>query len=80
MTNDNTSLTQITADALQRLTAKQAAREEALRLSREVIRNASVAIRAAHRNEMEQAKAMVKSTRKLVKTSRELLSSHPERS
>jgi len=47
-------------------TAKDAAREKVLPLSREVIRHCSLAIRALHRQEMEEADRMLGEARRLL--------------
>jgi len=49
------------------LSAKDAVREKALPLSREVIRHCSNAIRAIHRREFDQAKELLQSARNLLK-------------
>ena len=48
------------------LSAKDAAREKALPLSREIIRYCSQSIRAVHRQEFDQAKELLKSARNLL--------------
>ncbi len=50
----------------QSFSAKDAAREKVLPLSREVIRHCSRAIRAVHRHEFEQAKELLQSARSLL--------------
>ncbi len=50
----------------QSFSAKDAAREKALPLCREVIRHCSRAIRAVHRHEFEQAKELLQSARSLL--------------
>ena len=57
---------------------KDAAREQALRLAREVIRHSSNAIRAVHRGEYDNARALLVSIRILVSEMSEVLSKHPE--
>ncbi len=68
----------ITARALELFGAKHAVREQAIRLSREVIRTSANAIRAVHRNELERAKAQVDEARELVARTKQLLADHPD--
>ncbi len=58
--------------------AKDIARERALRLSREVIRHSSIAIRAIHRGEYDNARITIKSTRDLLSEVSEALSEYPD--
>lgn len=53
------------------------AREEALRLSREVIQHSSRAIRAVHRGEMEGARLLVREAKARVETVRAALQEQP---
>ena len=53
------------------------AREDALRLSREVIQFSSRAIRAIHRGETQPARALVAEARARVMAAREALAAHP---
>ena len=53
------------------------ARERALRLSREVIRNSANSIRATHRGEFEQARRLLKEVTSLVAEMERLLEGHP---
>ena len=68
----------ITARALELFGAKHAVREQAIRLSREVIRTSANAIRAVHRNELERARAQVDEARGLVAQTKQLLVDHPD--
>ena len=68
----------ITARALELFGAKHAVREQAIRLSREVIRTSANAIRAVHRNELERARAQVDEARGLVAQTKHLLADHPD--
>ncbi len=61
-----------------KLSAKDAAREKALPLCREVIRQSSQAIRAVHRQEFGQAEALLKSTRNLLNEIEQVLTEHAE--
>jgi len=69
---------QITLDALDRFREKHATRERAIQASREVIRTSANAIRAIHRNELEQAKAQVDTAGALVADTKALLAAHPD--
>jgi len=60
------------------LAAKDAAREQALPLCREVIRYCSQAIRAVHRQEFDQTKELLKSARELLNQAEEALAGAPE--
>lgn len=60
------AIDQIAERVRQTLTVKDAAREQALPLAREVIRLASQAIRAVHRQEFDQARQQLQSGRKLL--------------
>ena len=53
------------------------AREQALRLSREIIRNSANSIRATHRAEYEEALVLLSKLAGLVKDMREVLQDHP---
>ena len=68
----------ITARALELFGAKHAVREQAIRLSREVIRTSANAIRAVHRNELERARAQVDEARELIARTKQLLADHPD--
>ncbi len=69
---------QITLEALDQFREKHATRERAIQASREVIRTSANAIRAIHRNEMEQAKAQVDTAGALVADTKALLAAHPD--
>lgn len=71
-------LDDITNAALDAFKAKHAVRERAIQASREVIRGSANAIRAIHRNELEQAKAQVADVGALVAETRDLLKDHPD--
>lgn len=78
MTDDRAIYEAITNQALELFRAKHATRERAIQLSREVIRTSANAIRAVHRNELEQAKAQVSAAEALVKETATLLKDHPD--
>jgi translin len=69
---------QITLEALDQFREKHATRERAIQASREVIRTSANAIRAIHRNELEQAKAQVETAGALVADTKALLVAHPD--
>lgn len=58
-------------------TAEDEAREKALRLCRQIIRNSANAIRAVHRQEQDKAKQILDSTYKLVQEINGSLNDHP---
>lgn len=58
--------------------AKDAAREKALRLSREVIRHCAHSIRAIHRREFDQTRELLDAARALVRDIDETLANHPD--
>ncbi len=68
----------ITADALEGFGAKHAVRERAIPISRTVIRTSANAIRAVHRNELEDAKALIDQAGALVAETKEMLADHPD--
>lgn len=60
------------------LDARHAAREEALGLSREIIRTCANTIRAAHREELDRAREMLRGAREAVTQMQGRLRQHPE--
>jgi len=72
------SLEQIATELRALLEETNRAREQALRLSREVIQYASRAIRAVHRGEMESAGLLVREAKARVDSVRAALQAHPE--
>ena len=78
MTQDHSEqLASIGERALDAFTDAHSAREEALRLSREVVRTSANAIRAAHRGELDRAKALLEDASGLVSRIAERLAGHP---
>jgi translin len=77
-TDNQARLDDITNAALDAFKAKHAVRERAIQASREVIRGSANAIRAIHRNELEQAKSQVAEVGALVAETRDLLADHPD--
>ena len=57
---------------------KDAARERGLTISREVIRNSANAIRAVHREEYQEAQALMEATAGLLREAEEALKDHPD--
>jgi translin len=78
MSDSQARYEEITNAALESFRAKHATRERAIQLSREVIRTSANAIRAIHRNELEQALKQVDAAGALVAETRELLTGHPD--
>jgi len=60
------------------LSSKDAAREKALRASRDALRHSTDAIRSVHRGEYEEARKRLSSARELLKELDETLSEHQE--
>ena len=78
MTQDHSEqLASIGERALDAFTDAHSAREEALRLSREVVRTSANTIRAAHRGELDRAKALLEDASGLVARIAERLAGHP---
>jgi translin len=71
-------LEQIAAELRATLERTNSAREEALRLSREVIQFSARAIRAVHRGEMEVARDLVQGAKARVDAIRNMLAPHPD--
>ena len=57
---------------------KNAAREKALPLCREALRNSANAIRAVHREEFGRAEELIAGARSLIDEAREALKDHPD--
>ena len=58
-TSYNADLSAIGASAIEEMTSRSRAREEALSISRQVIRYSANAIRAVHRGEFEEAQNLI---------------------
>lgn len=58
--------------------ARNAAREETLQLSREIIRTCANSIRAAHRGELDRAREMLRGAQEAVRQMRERLTNQPD--
>lgn len=72
------SLERIAEQATALLRGKNAARETALRLSREIIRTSANSIRAAHRGEYERAAQGVQQARTSLEEARRVLTGHAD--
>lgn len=72
------ALDEIATDLREALTATNRAREEALRLSREVIQFSSRSIRAVHRGEMESSRGLANEARSRVHAVIAALAAHPD--
>jgi translin len=72
------SLDRITEGIRQNFDQKYAAREQGLKLSREVIRSSANAIRAIHRGEYDEAKKLMGVARQAVEGARGALQDHPD--
>jgi translin len=73
-----TDLEKIAQSALEALEAKNAAREKALPLSRELVRHSANTIRAVHRGELAEAKKMLIEGRRLAQELKDSLAEHPD--
>ncbi|MDD1742238.1 MAG: translin family protein [Methanotrichaceae archaeon] len=58
--------------------AKDRAREETLRLSREIVRDCSVATRYVHKRDFDEAKRLLNRSQSLLKTIRDILKEHQD--
>jgi translin len=72
------NLKRIAEDIRAELDATNAAREEALKLSREIIRLSANSIRAIHREEFNEARELMDQAREKVRATKELLKDHLE--
>ena len=72
------SLARVSDKALEEFSAKHAAREQGLRISREVIRLSANAIRAVHRQDFDQARDLVRQAEGRLKESASILEEWPE--
>jgi translin len=78
MADTSSPINDITNKALEVLAEKHQARERALQLSREVVRSSANAIRAVHRNELEQAQTLVRDAGSQVAEAHSLLRDYPD--
>lgn len=72
------NIEEIGREAINALRAKNIVREEALRLSRALVRHSANAIRAAHREEFEETKTMLAEGASLVAQIKADLNPHPD--
>ncbi len=72
------NLDTIAEQILERLEAKNTAREKVLRLSRQLIQHASRAIRAAHRRDWDQAEQILADAGRITDNLRETAADHPD--
>jgi translin len=76
--NEETTLETTINRIVSRIEAKNAAREQALAESRQVIRNAANSIRATHRKEFEQALKLVEQGRERLATIKQVLANYQD--
>jgi translin len=76
--NEETTLETTINRIVSRIEAKNAAREQALAESRQVIRNAANSIRAIHRKEFEQALKLVEQGRERLATIKQVLANYQD--
>jgi translin len=76
--NEETTLETTINRIVTRIEAKNAAREQALAESRQVIRNAANSIRATHRKEFEQALKLVEQGRERLATIKQVLANYQD--
>ncbi len=78
MHNSHDRLTHIVEKVREYFIEKHAVREKALPLTREVIRHSANAIRAVHRNEINQAQLLLDTASNLVLEVKNILEDHPD--
>ncbi len=81
--NDSTPDTQarideIAARSLDEFRAKHERREQAIKVSREVVRTSANAIRAIHRNELDEARELIAAAGALVRETQQTLEGHAD--
>jgi translin len=76
--NEGTSLETTISRIVSRIETKNAAREQALSESRQVIRHAANSIRAIHRNELEQAQKLLEQGRERLGTIKQVLANYQD--
>ena len=74
----NTDLSNIVTGAIDRLTVRHRAREQALSISREVIRFSANAIRAVHRGQFEEARGLIQQAGQRLKETEPIRLASPE--
>lgn len=76
--NEGTALETTISRIVSRIEAKNAAREQALAESRQVIRHAANSIRAIHRKELEQAQKLLEQGRERLLTIKQVLANYQD--
>ena len=71
-------LQEIATISLAEFSKKHELREQAIKVSREIIRNSANAIRAIHRNDLISAKSLIESARNQVADTKTILEDYPE--
>lgn len=74
----NDHLSSLAGNAIEQLTLRHRAREQALAISREVIRFSANAIRAVHRNEFEEARGLIEQANQRLKETEPIRRDNPE--
>jgi translin len=74
----NADLSTIAANAIDQLTARHQAREQALAISREVVRFSANAIRAVHREDFEEAHRLIEQASQRLKATEPIRQENPE--
>ncbi len=74
----NTDLSTIVTNSIESLTVRHQAREQALSISREVIRFSANAIRAVHRGQFEEARGLIKQAGQRLKETEPIHRASPE--
>jgi translin len=74
----NSDLPAIAAKTIEQLTARHQAREQALAISREVVRFSANAIRAVHREEFEEARHLIEQARSRLEATEPIRQENPE--
>ena len=69
---------EIAAHALDEFRAKHERREQAIKASREIVRTSANAIRAVHRNELDEARELITTAGALVRETQQTLESHAD--
>ena len=71
-------LAALSAQAVEELSARHRAREQALGVSRQVIRNSANAIRAVHRNDFDEARRLIAEAGSRLAETRSIRADNPE--
>ena len=76
--NMQSRIDEIAARSLDEFRAKHERREQAIKVSREVVRTSANAIRAIHRNELDEARELIGAAGALVRETQQTLEGHPD--